>query len=343
METFTAHEVLRTLANRSLDFDFTVWHWGDAIAIDGLLDASEILGDCRYADHVAKFYRGWLSRPLGWQDHLCPGLGLLRLYVKSGDDSFLEGARRLAALLKSAPRARKTGVPMYRPDLGPVRFNAWVDTVYHEPSFLCELARLTGEDTYYEDSLNVLFTHVAALTSGQGPFLCHAAETVLPTYKGYGWGRGQGWALYGMIDTLQRLPKAHTRYDDVLQHARTFASHILLLQDASGFWRTLIHDRESYLESSTAAFLGGAFYRGVRIGALSEEFATAADRAWSAVTTRVDVSRGDFYGVSAWTIASTAPGDSVALYKTLPTEVNWWGQGSAMRIAAERIFSQKEN
>src|SRR5262249_32869039 len=159
--------------------------------------------------------------------------------------------------------------------------------------FLCELARLTGEGTFYDDSLDVWFTHAAALTSGQGPFLCHAAETVLPTYKGYGWGRGQGWALYGMIDTMERLPKVHPRYDDALEHARIFAGHILSLQDASGFWRTLIHDRESYLESSTAAFLGGAFYRGVRIGVLSEEFEAAADRAWSAVTTRVDTGTGD--------------------------------------------------
>jgi rhamnogalacturonyl hydrolase YesR len=104
----------------------------------------------------------------------------------------------------------------------------------------------------------------------------------------------------------------------------------------------LIHERESYLETSTAGFFGGAFYRGIRLGILSSEFMSAAEKAWSAIRSRVDFETGDVMGVSAWTLAGTTFDDSVSMYKTLPTEVNWWGQGSAMRIAAERIYSGLE-
>jgi unsaturated rhamnogalacturonyl hydrolase len=342
MKEDSARAVLKIVAERTLEFDFTVWQWGDAIAIDGLLDAGELLRDSRFTNHAATYYRTWSMRDLSWQDHLCPGLGLLRLHSKTADRTLLEAASRLAQLLRAAPRAQRTGAPLYRPDLGLVRSCVWVDTLYHEPSFLCELARATDDQTYYDDALDVWFTHLAALRTGRGPFLHHAAETAMHAYKGYGWGRGQGWALYGMMDTLERLPRDHPRYPEAKDCAQTFAEHILAHQDASGFWRTLIHERESYLETSTAAFFGGAFYRGIRIGILGSEFMSAAETAWSAILSRVDFETGDVIGVSAWTLAGTTLDDSVSMYKTLPTEVNWWGQGSAMRIAAERIYSGME-
>ena len=45
------------------------------------------------------------------------------------------------------------------------------------------------------------------------------------------------------------------------------------------------------------------------------------------------------FGVSGVTWASTAATEDLSLYRAMPTEVNVWGQGAAMRFAAERIRS----
>lgn len=332
-------ELLERAANRTLDFDFSVWQWGDAVAIDGLLEAGELLGKAEYLERVTEFYRRWCRRPLQWADHLCPGRGLLRVLALTGDQIYLDSALRLSELLTAAPRANKTGAPLYRPDLGPVRGCVWVDTIYHEPSFFCELARVTGDVRFYGDAMHIWTTHVAALQSSRGPFLHHAVDTGLHAYKGYGWGRGQGWALYGMMDTLECLPQTHALYAEAQACAVQLASELLPLQDASGFWRTLVHDREAYLETSTAGFIGGAFLRGIRLKILPDSYIPAAQRAWSALQSRVDRESGDVFGVSAWTHAGVTLDDSNSMYKTLPCEVNWWGQGCAMRIAAEVIRS----
>ena len=144
-----------------------------------------------------------------------------------------------------------------------------------------------------------------------------------------------------MIDTLERLLSAHPRYAEALACATQLASALLQHQDASGFWRTLIHDREAYLETSTAAFIGGAFFRGTRLGILPATYRPAADRAWAALLSRVDRETGDVFGVSAWTHAGVTLDDSVSMYKSLPTEVNWWGQGCPLRIAAEVIRNDR--
>ena len=75
-----ALEVLKHVTRRTMAYDFTVWFWGDAIAIDGLLEASELLQDPQPAAHCRRFYDAWSKRQLSWADHLTPSLGLLRVY-----------------------------------------------------------------------------------------------------------------------------------------------------------------------------------------------------------------------------------------------------------------------
>lgn len=330
--------LLRALTNRTLEYDFSVWFWGDTIAIDGLLEAAELLNDEMPREHCLRFYKAWARRPLTWHDHLTPGVGLLKLYRATGDIELLDAAKRLADWLEQAPRSPRYGTPLYRPDLPPYRHTVWVDTIYHEPSFFCFLAQVTGERRYYDVGVDIWRCHVRALSSPQGPFLAHAIDTGMRALRGYGWGRGNGWALYGMVDTLELLPRDHPEYDWALHNMQALASEIVKLQDSSGFWRTLLHDREAYLESSTASFFGGAFMRAMRLGLLGTEFAAAAERAWRATVSRID-DEGSFFGVSACTYAGVTLDDVISMYKTLPTEVNVWGQGSALRIAAERIRS----
>ena len=56
-------ELLASVAERTRRYDFTVWFWGDAIAIDGLLEAADLLGDVASREHCLRFYRRWYQAP----------------------------------------------------------------------------------------------------------------------------------------------------------------------------------------------------------------------------------------------------------------------------------------
>jgi rhamnogalacturonyl hydrolase YesR len=60
---------------------------------------------------------------------------------------------------------------------------------------------------------------------------------------GYGWGRGQGWALLGLVDLLERLPAATEGRPRLLDDLHQLAAGVRDSQDAGGLWHTLIHDR----------------------------------------------------------------------------------------------------
>jgi unsaturated rhamnogalacturonyl hydrolase len=178
--------------------------------------------------------------------------------------------------------------------------------------------------------------HAHALSLPDKPLLFHNYDHGSGRLRGYGWGRGNGWALFGLLDLIEVLPGGHPDRAEMVERLRELCSAILSLQDSSGFWRTLLADKESYLETSTAAFFGAIFTKAVRLGLLAKEFSEAADRAWRALLSRID-GEGGAFGTSAAIWAATAPTEELTLYKAAPTEVNVWGQGAALRFTAERI------
>jgi unsaturated rhamnogalacturonyl hydrolase len=329
-------ELLRLIARRTAPYDMSVWFWGDAIACDGLMEAAELGGSRPARLQVEKMLSHLLVRPLDWVDYLAPGGALMSLYRMTGNERWLVAAHGLAKHLRDYfPRARG-GVHLYRPDLPAHRHSVFIDTLYHVPSFFASLGNVTGESAHSAMAIRSFRSHLNVLRSRKGPLLEHSFDVAAIRPKGYGWGRGQGWAVLGMADTLGHLDKKVPGYSDLTDRFRSLCETTLGMQDATGFWRTLMHDPEAYLESSTAAFMGAAYTKGVRLGLLPAKFVAPAELAWRAMLSRIDP-RGGLFGVSAVTWAWVSNLEETTMYKSLPTEVNLWGQGAALRFCAERI------
>ena len=334
-------DVLNRIASRTTRFDMSVWFWGDAIACDGLVEAADLSGNSAAAVHVERMLRRWCALPAGcWTDYLAPGGALLRLAGRADETALFARAEVLARWLLGAPEM--DGLHFWRPDLPAYRNTVWIDSLYHVPSFLSELARLKGDQSFATDALKIFDSHLEALSSSSGPFLAHSWDYGTQRPKGYGWGRGQGWAILGMIDTLAQLPSNLPGRAALAERFKALANEILRCQDRSGVWRTLIDDSEAYLETSTAAFFGAAFTKGVRTGLLDgDSYQPAIERAWEAMLSRLDAN-GSVTGVSAVTWSWAQGMDEKAMYKALPTETNLWGQGAAMRFAAERLRHREQ-
>lgn len=191
--------LLARLARRTRLYDFTVWFWGDAIALDGLLDSADLLGDEPSRQHALRFLDTWSQRPLSYVDHLAPGDAAVRAAVHGSWPSLLEAARRLAVLLAvllaEAPRAGE--LSLYRPDDPRYRHTAWVDSLYHVPVFLARLALVDTMHPRYDDAVRELTAHLRALTPQDSVFPAHSWDTGALRVHGEGWGRGVGWAVLG--------------------------------------------------------------------------------------------------------------------------------------------------
>jgi unsaturated rhamnogalacturonyl hydrolase len=211
-----------------------------------------------------------------------------------------------------------------------------IDSLYHVPPFIAACGGLLGDESLHEEGLAMWVDHAAALGAPGTTLLFHNYEHGTGRRRGYGWGRGNGWALFGLLDLIEILPDKGPHRKVAIERFRDLAAAVLPLQDHSGFWHTLLDDPDSYLETSTAGFFGAIFTKGVRLNLLPVEYGASAERAWQALLSRID-SDGGAFGTSAATWAANAPAEDLALYRAAPTEVNVWGQGAALRLAAERV------
>jgi unsaturated rhamnogalacturonyl hydrolase len=327
--------VLARTADRTYRFDFGVWFWGDAIAFDGLLDAANLLGDGRHAAFCERFVTRWSARPVAWTDYLAPALSIFRL-VEAGRDDLKPTLRRLLDFyLVQTPRG-DTGLHYFRPDLPQYRTTVLIDSLYHVPSFIAACGNLFADTKLHAEAIEMWSGHADALRTPGRALLWHNYDRGTGRHRGYGWGRGNGWALLGLVDLIELLPPGSHGGQQLIREFDNLCRSVVALQDASGFWRTLLEDSEANLETSTAAFFGAVFSKGRRLGLLGENYAEPCERAWRALLSRID-DEGGAFGTSAVTWAANLASEDLALYRSAPTEVNVWGQGAALRFAAERL------
>ena len=324
-------EKLRAAVDVTMRWNFRVWGFGEAIALRGLLNAGDALGDPAPFGFVHGIMRSWLGRGVARsnEDHVGAGRELLELHRRTRDPQFLDAARKLAALNAGFP-VGSNGERYHRGDTPGWRWQIWVDCMDVDGPFLAELAKVTGESGYYDQAVGELLGYARTLQSDSG-LLFHGFERYCGR-NGELWARGNGWALMGLVDTLAVLPRTHTAWPEL--HRRTVAliDALASTQDASGMWHTVVDDSATYLESTLAAMAAYALREGMRQGFLDvSRYAEMERRARSAMHAQL-APDGTLLLVS-----DATPVGARAVYATRPFGTFPWGQGPLLLALCQEI------
>lgn len=340
-------EGCRKAADLLMGYPWKVWFWGDSIGMEGLLDASDLTGTEKYSSFVYGAFKAWIPRMhfRSRFDHTAPGVALLRSYAVTRDPELLEAARSHAEYL-SRFRRTKTGCPLHYEDVvfdalpdvppghpmfGASRSSApklsgpcvFVDSVHFQGPFLALLYSATGEKEYLAQAESTIGPQVELLWDENERLFHHFWMERAGKRNGVFWGRGNCWALLGMLHTIECLPEGSTLSRRLRLIVEEQASRLAELQDDSGGWHTVLDDRESYLETSIAAFIVDGFSLGMRRGWISRSHRSVVERAWSAMWSQLGPD-GLLRGVSF----ETHPSMSAEHYRTMPTGAMVpWGQG----------------
>lgn len=262
-----------------------LWDWGEAIAIQGLMVASDATGEWRYREWACSRMDLWRQiHPVPfWPDHLGSGTSLLWQYERTGDPNIIAYAEQLGQHLASLPRAR-TGARLLRPDKPDIDHYVWVDSLYTDGPFLCELARITGNDAYYDEAADHTEGMCASLQDEATGLFAHRYDDSAGQTNGVFWGRGCGWAALGLGHTLTLLPETHPLREPLAARLRAFAETAAELQTSHGHWRAVLDIDQTLPESSTTALIAEGLALGYAAGALNEDVLPVIQCAWSAVS-----------------------------------------------------------
>ena len=137
---------------------------------------------------------------------------------------------------------------------------------------------LTQEEQYLDILTNFLAEMGTQQISG---LFWHDRET--PFY----WGRGNGFAVLGLAETLTHLPQAHPLYADILLMYQKLLNGLLKYQNPSGCYHQVITLPGSYQELTSTSMIGYGLARGIKLGLLDSSYLPTLTSLWNGVKARV--------------------------------------------------------
>lgn len=340
-------------ANQLPGLHYETWNFGDSTGFEAMLRASKTLDDRALFQFAYGWFRCWATTasPYRRLDCTAPGLAIVLVAEETGSKEVLDAALGLADYLtqrplikgvyetwQSPPLMAPYGGEPLPPDEEVILANPpggfFIDCLHFDPPFFSALARVTGEERWKREALTQAQGYIDILQQPSGLFDHFMLDGYPDRTFGPGWGRGQGWALLGLIDVVEQLGLPVS--SPVTKSARKLIDAMIALQRPDGHWPVVITEPESGDEPSTAAFMAAAFYRAARLGIVKDSAVRdSAERAIEAIMRDCD-ENGYLTGVSRAVMACTRPSH----YAHVPRGFNVpWGQGPLVLALCEALES----
>jgi unsaturated rhamnogalacturonyl hydrolase len=294
----TTH-LLRRVAERTAQCPLRVWGFGEGHALLGLLAAASVLGQCDLAKLVRDRVEPSLDAAPGPEDHLIAVEVLHRLRQFHPDLDIQPAVDRFAASVVPAARPVAGQPRVHRPDLAGLGRIVWVDCLHTD-------AALGRVDLVEEPA--------AVLQDDTGLFH-HGYDVYNGRPNGVHWGRGQGWALWGLVAALSTRdsPALRARLDALVDALSEY--------ETEGRWRTIVDLPDAPVESSVSALVAAGLLYGLQAGVVAPSAAGLADRALAYAAGAASAADG------ALVVSEATPVGSPATYLSRRSGVFPWGQG----------------
>ena len=317
------------------------FNWGEGVQMMGLMRAARATDDSRYTDYVEKWARLYEPRDLnvllnigdaggnpsrrGYCGHWSAASAALYLYQERRRPEHLRLAEAVARFIRSgAERSPEGGLGHWQ---GSHQY--WVDTLYMACPLLAGLGAMQNRREYVEDAAAQILVQARHLEDARTGLFYHMWDWQAGTRSEGYWGRGNGWVLMSLAETLEAMKKSDARYGDLETIARKLAHGLEPTQDTDGVWHTILDDPASYPECSATAMITYGLLKLARLGVLPATVRSRAMTAWRAINSRY-VKDGLVTGVSAGTGPSGR--DS---YRAVAVGTETWGTGAYLLAAAE--------
>ena len=273
--------------------------WGPGVLLFGLQRMAEVSpakGDT-YRDYIDRFHAHHVRPRVRRPDHCAPAL--------------TRPVPAVTRFLEDAPRNRFGAIDHLRSGRA-----IWVDSLV----MYGLVASASGDDALRELGLAQPRIFAAALQDESVGLFRHSSRG--PRVF---WGRGNGWAAWALVDTLERRPS------DLASRAafERLAAAVVEHQRSDGWWTTVLDDPRTYREPSATLLLAYALAKGTRLGLLPGDHREAARRAYAAVVAELDGTR--LRGISG----PTVPGPRVVYATVIRVSDRDYGVGALLLASAE--------
>jgi unsaturated rhamnogalacturonyl hydrolase len=313
------------------------YDWGEATLFIGLMKTYERTRNTAYLDYAEKWAALYTPKSReellelngGPQPGDCnrwaPGAVMLSLYKVRNKPEYLQLARMITDFIRdSAERSPEGAIDHWT---GSHQY--WVDTLYMACPVMARFGRMENKPGYVDDAARQFLVHARHLQDERTGMFYHMWDWQSGQLTPVLWGRGNGWALMSLADTMEMMDRGHASYPALRQIATHLAHGLRSAQDRNGLWHTVLNDPTSYAECSASAMYVYGLLKLVRLQVLTPSYKKVALRGWAAINARY-VKDGVVTGVSGGTDPQPVEG-----YKKLEVGSQTWGTGAYLSAGSE--------
>ncbi len=297
-----------------------------ALAWTNTLRLSALTGDAALRTKVMAQVQPWLSGAkslLGDRIQLTTVAGTMVFADIANADPANTAARSLAIEgAEAALKEKADGLPQYG--------QGWTDDMFMASAILARTAGIPGREHDLDRASQLLVAYAARLQQPDGIFH-HATDGPAA------WGRGNGFAAFGLMETLTAMPSAHPSRQALVDIFARQMKGLAAWQAPDGMWREVIDRPGAYREETATAMIMTAMARGVRLGWIDRSYTPIVDRAWRALAAHV-TEDGGLVDVCS----GTGAGPTVRYYYDRPAVEGADDRGGAMAMVAamERLATR---
>ncbi|MGH8023984.1 MAG: glycoside hydrolase family 88/105 protein [Limisphaerales bacterium] len=209
----------------------------------------------------------------------------------------------------------------------------WPDDLYMGGDYLVRLGIYRHDEKFIDDAARQII-HQAALEQDSDGLWFHGYFVAEKKHAPFKWGRGNGWAMIAMIDTLSAMSPGDRLRPKVLAILRRQIRGLKRVQAPDGEWRQILDKPELWEETSCTAMFAYGIARAAHRGWIAPDNLAVARKAFAGVARHVNAD-----GAVSGTCEGTGIGTTLEFYKSRehgPDNPHGWGP---VMLAGSEILS----
>ncbi len=319
---------------------FDEWDWEIGVGVYGLFRHAESVGDDKLIKALAEWYDWQISRglPPRQVNSSAPLLALAGLIDHVHRPEWEVLVQDWAAwLVDGLARTEDQGfqhVVKERMNDGEL----WDDTLFMTCLFLAKAGKRFNRPDWVEEAIYQFMIHARYLSEPKTGLWYHGwTFNGRHNFANAFWARGNSWitiAIPELFSIVPDMPLSSARFLSNVLRAQVTA--LAGLQNADGFFHTLLDDPGSPIEASATAGISYGISRGIELGLLDASLRPVAERAFAAVLTCIEET-----GIVAHVSDGTPMGHTLDFYRQIPDTPTPYGQALTMLMLVDALSVSK--
>lgn len=266
--SFLKTGINHVINNRTLKIDKYFWpHALLATSIEHSYNNSQNPEDLHC---LISYYKKWIKNGFKYKhlDHTMNGYTMIFVFEKTNNKEFEDRINELANwLIHTHPRDSNGSLP-YRNNGKEVIL---VDGLGMVCPFLCRYGKVFNKPEATDLAVIQLINFLNFGMHDDLYLPYHAFKASTKLRMGIvGWGRGVGWLLIGLVDSLENIDKNHDSYLFLKNSFVKLVFNVLSYQRQDGYFSWQLETNEGPKDTSTTSMISYSIIKGLELGFIEE-------------------------------------------------------------------------